>query len=284
MERITSWIWPNSIALRPVRLRRHDAPRPSPSNNLRARLFAGALTSLSVALGVGSAIASILMAQGIEESSSQSATDYNLVVGAKGSPMQLVLGVVFRIDVATPNIRYSVYETLREDPRVRDGGTGDARRRLSGLPLRGDERRVFRRACRGGVKTSPSRPAGCLRDDPPDAPGLRGAARRGSGAPDRDCGSATASTRARKWPSIRSPWSASSNPTHSADDRAIFMSLASFWEMNEVCAGADGQAADGGAGAAEAPVRPAGPAPRAQRRGRDPGGAAERRDPAPSST
>jgi putative ABC transport system permease protein len=63
-------------------------------------------------------IASILMARGIKEAFVASATDYNLVVGAKGSPMQLVLGVVFRIDVATPNIQYTVYEALREDPRV----------------------------------------------------------------------------------------------------------------------------------------------------------------------
>jgi len=31
-------------------------------------------------------------------------TDYSLIVGAKGSPSQLVLNVVFRMDLPTPNI------------------------------------------------------------------------------------------------------------------------------------------------------------------------------------
>ena len=85
---------------------------------LRGRLLASALTSVSVALGVGLVIASLLVAQGIKEAFVASATDYNLVVGAKGSPAQLVLAVVFRVDVATPNIEYTVYEALLEDPRV----------------------------------------------------------------------------------------------------------------------------------------------------------------------
>jgi putative ABC transport system permease protein len=72
---------------------------------LRGRLLASALTAVSVALGVGLVIASILLTQGIKEAFVASATDYNLVVGAKGSPMQLVLGVVFRMDVATLNIQ-----------------------------------------------------------------------------------------------------------------------------------------------------------------------------------
>src|SRR6195256_6919607 len=85
---------------------------------LRGRLVASTLTAVSIALGVSLVIASVLLARGIKEGFISGATDYNLVVGAKGSPMQLVLNVVFRIDVATPNIQYTVYEALREDPRV----------------------------------------------------------------------------------------------------------------------------------------------------------------------
>ena len=79
---------------------------------LRGRLLASALTAVSIALGVGLAIASILVSRGIKDGFIAGATDYNLVVGAKGSPTQLVLAVVFRMDVATP-IEYTVWELER---------------------------------------------------------------------------------------------------------------------------------------------------------------------------
>src|SRR4051794_11666447 len=85
---------------------------------LRGRFLASALTTVSIALGVGLMIASSLVAQGIKEGFVAGATDYNLVVGAKGSSTQLVLAVVFPMDTATPNIDYTVYQTVKEDPRV----------------------------------------------------------------------------------------------------------------------------------------------------------------------
>ena len=85
---------------------------------LRGRLVASALTSLSVALGVSLVIASVLLSRGIQQGFIEGTTDYSLLVGAKGSPTQLVLNVVFRMDVPTPNISYSTYRDLRDDPRV----------------------------------------------------------------------------------------------------------------------------------------------------------------------
>jgi hypothetical protein len=71
---------------------------------LRGRLVASTLTAVSIALGVSLVVASVLLAGGIKAGFIAGATDYNLVVGAKGSPTQLVLSVVFRMDLATPNI------------------------------------------------------------------------------------------------------------------------------------------------------------------------------------
>src|SRR5207245_9887837 len=85
---------------------------------LRGRLVASALTSLSVALGVSRVIASVLLSRGIRQGFIEGATDYSLLVGAKGSPTQLVLNVVFRMDAPTPNISYGTYRQLRDDPRV----------------------------------------------------------------------------------------------------------------------------------------------------------------------
>jgi putative ABC transport system permease protein len=85
---------------------------------LRGRFVASTLTAVSIALGVSLVVASVLLARGIREGFIAGATDYNLVVGAKGSATQLVLGVVFRMDLATPNIPYTVYDDLLRDPRV----------------------------------------------------------------------------------------------------------------------------------------------------------------------
>src|SRR5947207_7914620 len=85
---------------------------------LRGRLVASTLTAVSIALGVSLVVASVVLARGIKDGFIAGATDYNLVVGAKGSPTQLVLSVVFRMDLPTPNIAYTTYRDLQQDPRV----------------------------------------------------------------------------------------------------------------------------------------------------------------------
>ena len=244
---------------------------------LRGRLIASVLTAVSVALGVGLVIASMLMASGIREAFVASATDYNLVVGAKGSPMQLVLGVVFRIDVATPNIRYTTYEALREDPRVEVAVpvmVGDAYQGFryvatnaayfAALPWR---RRSFALAV--GRQ---------FHDDAPDAPAFE--ALLGAEAA-RSTGLRIGDRFSEGEEMAEYPFTVVGilKPTHSADDRAIFMSLASFWQMNEV--------------AREQTIKPLTavlirpkrmsdlPGLHRERNvvGRDAGGAAERRDP-----
>src|SRR5271166_2079125 len=119
--RIGSSTWPSSIAPRPARVR-NDGRQPSMTiltvaiKYLRGRLVASTLTAVSIALGVSLVVASVLLARGIREGFVAGATDYNLVVGAKGSQTQLVLGVVFRMDLATPNIEYTIYQDLQQDP------------------------------------------------------------------------------------------------------------------------------------------------------------------------
>ena len=79
--------------------------------------LASALTALSVALGVSLILATFLLTRGIRAGFIAGTTDYSLIVGAKSSPTQLVLGTIFRLDVATPNIS-TVYEQLHDDARV----------------------------------------------------------------------------------------------------------------------------------------------------------------------
>ena len=199
---------------------------------LRGRLLASALTAVSIALGVGLAIASILIASAIKEGFVAGTTDYNLVIGAKGSPTQLVLAVVFRMDVATPNIEYTIYNELKEDPRVD----------VAVPVMVGDAYQGFRYVATNTAyfaafpwrrKTYSLSSGRFFRDDPVDSPayeavlGAEAASRTGLRLGNRFYeGEEMADHPLTAVGILR--------PTHSADDRAIFISLSSFWGMNEL--------------------------------------------------
>ncbi len=200
--------------------------------SLRGRFVASALTALSIALGISLVIASVLLSRGIKEGFLEGTTDYSLVVGAKGSPTQLVLNVVFRMDVPTPNILYRSYRQLLDDPRVEVAvpvALGDAYQGFRYVATTGAyfaafpwRRKVF--------AVSSGR---FFRDDAPEQPtyeavvGAEAARRTGLRVGDRFYeGEEMAEYPLAVVGILRS--------TGSADDRAIFFTLASFWEMNEV--------------------------------------------------
>ena len=86
--------------------------------NMRQRALATILTSVSVALAVALTVAIVHIKRGLEERFQQSSLGYEMVVGAKGSPLQLVLNTVFNLDISPGNIPWSVVEELRDDKRV----------------------------------------------------------------------------------------------------------------------------------------------------------------------
>ena len=199
---------------------------------LQGRFVTSVLTVVSVALGVSLVIASVLLTRGIKEGFIAGATDYNLIVGAKGSPTQLVLNVVFRMDAPTPNIPLSAYEDLRADPRVE-----------AAVPVAmGDAYQGFRYVATSEAyfaplpwrRHLPALATGRLfRSDAPERPGyeavLGADAARGTGLKPEDRfyeGEEMAAYPLRVVGVLR--------PTGTADDRAIFISLASYWEMNEI--------------------------------------------------
>ena len=199
---------------------------------LRGRLVASTLTAVSIALGVSLVVASVILARGVKEGFIAGATDYNLVVGAKGSPTQLVLSVVFRMDLATPNIEYTTYQDLQQDPRVEMAvpvGIGDAYQGFRYVATNGAYFATFpwRR------KTFSLSSGRFFADDPPnDATyeavlGAEAADSMGLRIGDRFYeGEEMAEYPLTVVGILR--------PTHSADDRAIFFSLSSYWGMNEV--------------------------------------------------
>jgi putative ABC transport system permease protein len=71
---------------------------------LRARPLAAALNILLLALGAATVVVLLLASRQLESRMLRDAQGIDLVVGAKGSPMQLVLSAVFHIDVPAGNI------------------------------------------------------------------------------------------------------------------------------------------------------------------------------------
>jgi putative ABC transport system permease protein len=199
---------------------------------LQGRFVTSVLTVVSVALGVSLVIASVLLTRGIKEGFIAGATDYNLIVGAKGSPTQLVLNVIFRMDAPTPNIPLSAYEDLRRDPRVEVAvpvAMGDA---YQGFRYVATSEAYF--APFPWRRHAPVLSTGRLfRSEAPERPdyeavlGADVARRTALKASDRFYeGEEMAAYPLTVVGVLR--------PTGTADDRAIFISLASYWEMNEV--------------------------------------------------
>jgi putative ABC transport system permease protein len=87
--------------------------------NMRQRALATGLTGASVALGVALAVAILLIKQGVQQRFEQGTLGYEMVVGAKGSPLQLVLNTVYNLDISPGNISWKLFEQLRDDKRVK---------------------------------------------------------------------------------------------------------------------------------------------------------------------
>jgi len=83
--------------------------------NRRAAL---SLTVLAIALSVLMLLGVERLRQQIRDSFEQSVSGADLIVGARGSPLQLMLYSVFRIGEATHNMEWSSVETLAANPTV----------------------------------------------------------------------------------------------------------------------------------------------------------------------
>src|ERR1035437_8608577 len=79
---------------------------------MRQRALSTFLTCFSILLGV--ALATSIMVVGDEGGSVFAQTDYgyDLLVGPKASPLQLVLNTVYHLDNSPGNIPYGLYENM----------------------------------------------------------------------------------------------------------------------------------------------------------------------------
>jgi putative ABC transport system permease protein len=85
---------------------------------LWARPLVAALNLALLALGVAAMSFVVIVSEQVERGVQRDLAGIDLVVGAKGSPMQLILAGVFHIDAPSGNIPLSAINTVREHPLI----------------------------------------------------------------------------------------------------------------------------------------------------------------------
>ena len=126
-------------------------------------------------LGVALVVAVLVIHGVIDQSFRRGAQGYDLIVGAKGSPLQLVLNTVFHLERSRSKHPLQLLRGVERGPVRRGGRDGHAGLhgpRLQGLPRRGHHARHVRQAdvsatigstrsprARISTPTSPSRPS-----------------------------------------------------------------------------------------------------------------------------
>ncbi|KEO90954.1 ABC transporter permease [Erythrobacter longus] len=85
---------------------------------LRDRPLTTALNVLLLAISVAMLVLLLQFGEQARERLERDAQGIDLVVGAKGSPLQLILSSIFHVDQPTGNIPYESLETLRNNPAI----------------------------------------------------------------------------------------------------------------------------------------------------------------------
>lgn len=86
--------------------------------SIRQRALASTLTAISVALGVALMIAVLVTNTIIGRMFDQNSFGYDLIVGPKGSSLELVLNSIYRVSPPIENLPWRYYEELKKDRRI----------------------------------------------------------------------------------------------------------------------------------------------------------------------
>lgn len=85
---------------------------------MRLRLLASTLTALSVALGVMLMVTVLVIHSILETTFSQRSIGYDLIIGPKGSALQLVLSTVYHTAPPIENLPYRYYRQIAQRPEI----------------------------------------------------------------------------------------------------------------------------------------------------------------------
>ncbi len=86
--------------------------------NLRFRALASFFNVLILALGIAAIVTLLHLSRQIEQRFTRDLQGIDLVVGAKGSPIQLILSSVFHLDIPNGNIPLAEAEKLEANPLI----------------------------------------------------------------------------------------------------------------------------------------------------------------------
>ncbi len=87
--------------------------------SIKQRSLASVLTMFSIMLGVALVVSILILKQESQDAFSQTATGYEIIVGPKGSSLQLTLNTIYQIGVPIQNMPYDTYTKLKDDKRVK---------------------------------------------------------------------------------------------------------------------------------------------------------------------
>ncbi len=131
--------------------------------SLRQHALATLVTAVSVALGCGLTMAVFGLSRQAREAFVARPEGFDAVLGARGSPLQLVLNAVFHLEDSPGNLPWALYEEIRDDPGVTRAvplAVGDSYR---GFRVVGTTSEVFDALARDGAALR-VRPPGRLFD------------------------------------------------------------------------------------------------------------------------
>lgn len=86
--------------------------------SLRTHALSTSVTVFSTALATGLVMAVFAVSQQSRSAFAGGPLGFDAVLGARGSQLQLVLNTVFHLETSPGNVPWSLYEEVREDPRV----------------------------------------------------------------------------------------------------------------------------------------------------------------------
>ncbi len=88
------------------------------TKSLREHLLSSMVTILSIGLGCGLTMAVYVVTSQAKDAFTGGEIGYDAVLGARGSPLQLVLNTIFHLETSPGNIPWTMYEELSADPRI----------------------------------------------------------------------------------------------------------------------------------------------------------------------
>ena len=86
--------------------------------SLKSRLMNSILSVLLTAFGVSIALLILQFENHVKDRITFDGKGIDIVVGAKGSPLQLILSSVYHIDIPNGNIPFKSVETLMKHPQI----------------------------------------------------------------------------------------------------------------------------------------------------------------------